>query len=188
MSYILCESCLISSRFSIKKTTRIPTEKDESNVPFIDLAIQRQAAARATMMWQMLNPDLTAGDLGDKSTIKTEKINDYRNWEAFANRDENNQVTIKGKTFYSPSIESWHDGIHVLMGTGSWYNGGMPVFDPIASGVKNPSSRRGHMGQPRFAAVRMLLPWIGKPADITAVRSGILPASLVSHAPFSPCH
>lgn len=176
------------NRYNSTETTRIPTNSGVSNVALIDLAIQRQAAARATMMWQMLNPDLTAGDLGDKSSFKAAKINDYRNWEAFANRDMANQVIIQGKRFVSPSIESWHDGIHVLMGTGSWYDGGMPVFQGKGVDEENTSSMAGQMGNPNFAAVRLLPPLIINYTDFTVVRPYILPASLVRHVVFSLIH
>jgi hypothetical protein len=158
-----------------------------SNVPLIDLAIQRQAAARATMMWQMLNPDLTVGDLDDKSSFKAAKINDYRNWEAFANREMHNQVIIQGKRFVSPSIESWHDGIHVLMGTGSWYDGGMPVFQGEGVDEENQSPKKGHMGDPNVAAVR-LPSLVIIYTDSIVVRSYILPASLVRHFIISLYH
>jgi hypothetical protein len=101
--------------------------------------IQRQAAASAVMVWQMLNPDEKAKSL-DSSKIEI-LINEERSWESFAN-DRVGVDSIRGHTYSTVSLESFHDGIHVLLGTGQGH------LDPQMK-----AGYTGHMGDPRFAAV-----------------------------------
>lgn len=82
----------------------------------------------------MLNPD-EIEKAENNSTVEI-KINEERPWESFANH--NVKAYQKGRyKFATVSLESFHDGIHDLIGTGH--------------GVR--SSFTGHMGDPRYAAV-----------------------------------
>lgn len=91
------------------------------------------------MVWQMLNPDEKGQSL-DKDKI-TVLVNEERSWESFAN-DRVISSEIRGHNYSTVSLESFHDGIHVLLGTGR---------DP--TGKTN--GYTGHMGNPAFAAVSM---------------------------------
>lgn len=85
---------------------------------------------------QMLNPDHFVTEKGRQSDPNAAKIaiNEARDWRAFANHQQFKEETkIDGKTYPTVSVESWHDGIHVLLG------GGQDVA--------------GHLGDPRVAAV-----------------------------------
>jgi hypothetical protein len=84
----------------------------------------------------MLNPDHTATPSSPGSSAPKIFINEVRNWSAFANHSGEGKTTIEGKTYPTVSVESFHDGIHNLLGTGGGL-GGAP----------------GHMGNPRVAAV-----------------------------------
>ena len=88
----------------------------------------------------MLNPDQIQKAVED-STVEI-KINEERSWESFAN-DKVLSYKIESGThkysFATVSCESFHDGIHVLIGTGS---------DP---------RMKGHMGNPSYAAVSLPL-------------------------------
>ena len=106
--------------------------------------IQRQAAASALMVWQMLNPD-EKGESLDKDKI-TVLVNQERSWDSFAN-DRVLSSEIRGHNYSTVSLESFHDGIHVLLGTGR---------DPTGKsllGSQPTNGYTGHMGNPAFAAV-----------------------------------
>jgi hypothetical protein len=102
----------------------------------LDLAIRRQASSNAILLIQMLNPDHTVAPLNSRPGAPTVAINEVRNWAAFANHSGGWQTTFNGRVFPSVSVESFHDGIHNLIGTG---------------GVR--AGRAGHMGNPQVAAV-----------------------------------
>ncbi|KXT08107.1 hypothetical protein AC579_9209 [Pseudocercospora musae] len=141
---------VMNANFNNVQTARIPLDDGATNDQYCDLAVQRQAVARATMIWQMLNPDITDQDITGRAAGTPVKVNDFRSWEQFANRGWKNQIQIDdGRTFTMPSLESWHDGIHVLLGTGQYY-------DPTKrfnQGSGSPGVRRaGQMGDPAFAA------------------------------------
>ena len=108
--------------------------------------IQRQAAAAASLVWQMLNPD------EKQKALKNEKIeiliNKERSWRSFAN-DSYPADEIEGYSFATVSLESFHDGIHVLLGTGINFEDDDLLPEIPRSGFT------GHMGNPRFAAVRI---------------------------------
>ena len=95
----------------------------------------------------MLSPDAKKQSL-DSDRVEI-LINEERSWESFAN-DEIESEAIRGHDFATVSLESWHDGLHVLVGTGQ-------------------DQYRGQMGNPAFAAVRSLLKTSGEVPDIFAV-------------------
>ena len=98
----------------------------------LDAAVRNQAATLATQLWQMLHPDLEV-DQNDASF----HINEVKDWTKFANRNE--RFFVKGtKTYANVSLESWHDSIHGLIGTGV-------------------SGQKGHMGNPQYAGVSLTL-------------------------------
>ena len=82
----------------------------------------------------MLNPDQKGGSL-DHEKIEI-MVNEERSWESFAN-DRNLTDTIRDHKYATVSLESWHDNLHVMIGTGK---------DGCA----------GHMGNPAYAAVSMV--------------------------------
>ena len=64
-------------------------------------------------------------------------MNQARSWESFATHYINGDPNNGWQTDTAISLESWHDGIHGLVGTGRY---------------------RGHMGDPAIAAVRHSIP------------------------------
>ena len=104
----------------------------------VDLVIQRQGVDAANLVWQLLNPDQKQQALHNEKVEIL--INEERSWESFAN-DKVYGENIKGNYFETVSLESFHDMIHVLLGTGGGH------IAPNRSGFK------GHMGNPRYAAV-----------------------------------
>ena len=89
----------------------------------------------------MLNPDHKAAPLGSGPGAQQIAVNEVRDWSSFANHNHRNRRTgkdetlIRGQRFPTVSVESFHDGIHGLIGTGDGSNG------------------IGHMGNPQVAAV-----------------------------------
>ena len=81
----------------------------------------------------MLNPDQKQKAWKDgKIEIS---INEQRSWASFANSTAPPEE-IENHTYATVSCESFHDGIHGMIGTGRGY--------------------LGHMGNPSFAAVSIL--------------------------------
>jgi hypothetical protein len=148
-------------KFIVKRVNRPPSTYDEVQtirLPHmgengklehgnVDRAIQRKANDFATMIWQMLNPD-HVGERIDKVTEDVGVlINEVRSWESFAN-DEVDEEVIGGHAYSTVSLESFHDDIHVLLGTST-----------IAEEKFRDSEGRdlaGHMGNPMFAAVSIV--------------------------------
>jgi len=87
----------------------------------------------------MLNPDYTVAPIRFSSSAPKVAINEVRDWTAFANHSGRNQTTIKGRTYPTVSVESFHDGIHNLIGTGG-----------------SDRSPVGHMGNPQVAGVSIV--------------------------------
>lgn len=93
------------------------------------MKIQRQAVQTSTKLWKLLSP------------YNKEHNNHQRPWAGFATHfvvdDEGNQILEEGEPIYqddtSVSLESWHDDIHTLVGTGYPYNGHMAL--PPTAGV-----------------------------------------------------
>ena len=85
--------------------------------------------------------------------------NRARSWSAFASHYINEDP--KSYQESAISLESWHDAIHGLVGTGSW---------------------PGHMGDPAIAAVSFPIrrSWTGKNNKKLLVRSHLLATPLVS--------
>lgn len=120
-------------RFRADLTTRAPRASREetrgiSNYDDLEINIQRQAQAIATNLWQLLNPDETDGG---------EKTNDLRSWDIFAKHHWDDDVDDEEKDkLTKQSLESWHDNIHGLIGTGRGAPGHMgdpnvAAFDPV---------------------------------------------------------
>ena len=95
------------------------------------------------MLWQMLLPDQKAKSL-DKADVSI-LINEERPWESFANNSvkvlnpkdgrQTEGVWIDRHPYATVSLESFHDGIHVLLGT------------------SRGNYQEGQMGNPALAAV-----------------------------------
>ena len=87
----------------------------------------------STKLWKLL------------SRYNKENDNELRSWASFATHWEYDPVTQKPKlnsrgrlvyqTDTSISLESWHDDIHTLVGSGTRYGGHMG--DPAIAGVWN---------------------------------------------------
>ena len=96
----------------------------------------------------MLNPD-------EKQKARNNEkvevlINKERSWESFAN-DRVHEYAIKENVFATVSLESFHNGIHILLGTGMNLKGQSLLPRQLQSAFN------GHMGDPRFAAVSILV-------------------------------
>lgn len=120
------------NRFRADITTRGPTAspdnaRGDSNYNFLELNIQRQVQESATSLWHLLNP----AEVGiDEATGQEIKINDLRAWDVFAKHHPDNGALSR------QSLESWHDNIHNLVGTGVRHSGHMSdpsvaAFDPV---------------------------------------------------------
>ena len=111
------------------------------NDKLLDAAVRNQASSLATSLWQMLHPEAEAtfpdSNWEPGVVDRGVKINDDRSWNNFANHDE--FWHQKGtKTYATVSLESFHDTVHGLIGTGN-------------------SGKKGHMGNPRFAGVSNII-------------------------------
>ena len=95
-----------------------------------------------------LNPDQTQEATRDHTV--TISINEERSWESFAN-DRVAVFETKGYTFATVSCESFHDGIHLLIGTGKDHKDQSLLPEELRS------SSTGHMGNPNYAAVSVYL-------------------------------
>ncbi|KAK6086913.1 tyrosinase [Seiridium cupressi] len=112
-------------------TTRTPSKGStgaaDSNYDDLEMKIQRQTQVLATSLWHMLNPE----EIGDNNiTGQKVKVNQLRSWNLFANHD------ATSNEFATQSVESWHDAIHMLVGTGVGFSGHMSnpaiaAFDPV---------------------------------------------------------
>lgn len=103
----------------------------------LDLKIQRQAVSSVTKLWKLLSP--YAPHDGTHN-------NDLRSWSSFAThnafdpRTDKPIIDANGRPVRNSdtaiSLESWHDNIHGLIGTGNNYYGHMA--DPSIAGVSYP--------------------------------------------------
>ena len=98
-----------------KITTVRSPERGPTNYSALNGTIQAQAQNSATKVWHMLNPDL---DGSEKDLGSDGERNRVRTWETFSNHHAGHRdPTI--------SIESWHDYIHNLVGSGIGSTGQM---------------------------------------------------------------
>ena len=122
-----------------KYTIRSPGPDGETNIYGVDandrtgleLRLQRQAKDSFTKLWKLL------------SRYSNEHNNEMRTWTSFATHnvidpqtdkpvlDEDGDPIWQNDT--SVSLESWHDTIHGLIGTGVRYGGHMG--NPAIAGV-----------------------------------------------------
>ncbi|KAH6671189.1 hypothetical protein B0J14DRAFT_670158 [Halenospora varia] len=117
-------------------TIRAPGPDGENDDAFLDLSLQRQGVAIGTNLWKLLS----------RYTNDGVHNNALRTWNSFAAHDVYDPNTAEpvigddGEPLYQAdtavSLESWHDQIHGLVGTGQGYAGHMGVptiagFDPI---------------------------------------------------------
>ena len=123
-------------RFNNARTARTPNSnsKNENDHSAFNLTIQRNTANFATKLWQMLSPDQKGKSL-DQEKVEI-MINEERSWESFANDSESTDP-IRGHIYATISVESWHNSLHGMIGTGK-------------------DGCTGHMGYPAYAAVSML--------------------------------
>lgn len=133
------QSNFIQSTQGRDHTIRTPGPDGETNIygdgprqrEGLDLKIRRQAISSSTKLWKLL------------SRYNKENDNEARSWASFAShyvidpQSQSPMIDRTGKPIYqsdtSISLESWHDDIHGLVGTGNGY--------------------RGHMGNPAVAGV-----------------------------------
>lgn len=85
----------------------------------------------------MLNPDLKQSSPDDPNKVEI-LVNQERSWNSFAN-DTISSDPIKGYSYATVSVESFHDRIHNLLGTGA--------------GLIQGQGYSGAIGNPRTAAV-----------------------------------
>ncbi|KAF4626854.1 hypothetical protein G7Y89_g11303 [Cudoniella acicularis] len=117
-------------------TIRSADESGETNPEILELNMQRQAISIGTNLWKLLS----------RYAHDNDRNNELRSWASFASHniiDSATGLPIKdpdGELAYqddtSVSLESWHDNIHLLVGTGNHWVGhmGNPIiagFDPI---------------------------------------------------------
>ena len=120
------------------ETVRTPDSNGKTNNDRLNLAIQRQATAKANEFWKMISS--TAVDEVTGAAIG--KINQIRPWSYFANHSAEysmggaQKFTVNGQQWDTVSLESFHDGIHTLVGTGAGKSGQMgspsvAAFEPL---------------------------------------------------------
>ena len=120
--------------FGKDHTIRTPGPHGETNIygdgpqqrEGLDLRIRRQAISSSTKLWKLL------------SRYNKEHSNETRSWASFANHkvvDPQSRKIGGGRADTSISLESWHDDIHLLVGTGDGYTGHMA--DSAVAGVCN---------------------------------------------------
>ncbi|KAH8657404.1 common central domain of tyrosinase-domain-containing protein [Tricladium varicosporioides] len=117
-------------------TIRAPGPDGENDDAFLNFSLQRQGVALGTNLWKFLS----------RYTSDGIHNNALRTWNSFAAHDVYDPDTAEpvigddGEPLYQAdtavSLESWHDQIHGLIGTGQGYAGHMGVptiagFDPI---------------------------------------------------------
>ena len=112
---------------------------EDANREGLNLKIQRQAQNQSAKLWKLLSTYTYEWKAGDKLDFRQEWLdrthdNTKRSWSAFATHTINNNPKVY-QYDSSISLETWHDDIHNLVGTGS---------------------SPGHMGDPSIAAVGFL--------------------------------
>ncbi|KAM3080283.1 hypothetical protein ACMFMF_003694 [Clarireedia jacksonii] len=93
----------------------------------------------------MLNSDHTAAPFSSGSRAPKVFVNEVRSCSAFANHSGRGKTTIEGKTYPTVSVESFHDGIHNLLGTGGGSYDEDPQNNHKLGGVS------GHIANPQVA-------------------------------------
>lgn len=102
------------TEYSQVETTRVPDTQGNTNNKALDLSIQRQSGNLATKIWHMLNPDESSVNSQGVKVM----VNEERSWNSFANMNVPDAI-IGGESFATVSVESWHNGVHNLIGTGN---------------------------------------------------------------------
>jgi hypothetical protein len=102
------------NNFNQEETVRTPGKDGKTDNNFLNQVIQRQASSLATKMWKMLNPNEFDVSVRTKAKIM---VNELRPWNSFAN-DTVFSANVGEERFATVSVESWHDGIHNMIGTG----------------------------------------------------------------------
>ncbi|CAG8980482.1 hypothetical protein HYALB_00013118, partial [Hymenoscyphus albidus] len=116
-------------------TVRTPGRNGETSVANLELGIQRQTVSISTNLWKLLS----------RYTNDGQHNNELRTWSSFSTHNVIDPRTDKpiiqgGDVVYqndtAVSLESWHDNIHGLVGTGQNFAGHMgnpaiAAFDPI---------------------------------------------------------
>lgn len=87
-------------------TVRTPDQKGNTDDAMLQDKIQRQYQGLSNALYYLLNPGKGGPD------------NRARTWEAFANHFVNKVNSAQGFQPPSVSLESWHDQIHGLVGSG----------------------------------------------------------------------
>lgn len=121
---------MIFHSFNTEHTTRCPDETGETNVNNFNQAVQGQAVNFANTIWQLLTP---GPDPKLQESGVQVNINAVRTWEVFSNHSSSAQVNVNGNLYSSPSIESFHDRIHGLIGSGTGGHAGQMGYPPWAA-------------------------------------------------------
>ena len=165
--------------YNTVRTARRPryTMGRQSDNQFLDLTIQRQASDLATMLWQMLHPDLVRhagnpdgtkdqGTVKDKSTKEghyhggnkadtTPKSAALGAWSAFSTHNvEGIDDGTSGVFYPTVSLEHWHDLVHEFVGQGENAEGARDMKDFVDATGKakdDEYASMGQMGDPKYA-------------------------------------
>jgi hypothetical protein len=104
----------------------------------LELGLRRQIISIGTNLWKLLSEYTNDGVHNNKlrtwSSFSTHNVIDPRTDKPILDRNNN----PKYQTDTAVSLESWHDNIHGLIGTGQDYGGHMG--DPAIAGVSRLSS------------------------------------------------
>jgi len=119
-------------------TVRAPSRNGETDITRLELGLRRQIISIGTNLWKLLS----------EYTNDDNHNNELRTWSSFSTHNVIDPGTDKPKiqgngdpvyqTDTAVSLESWHDKIHGLIGTGQGYGGHMG--DPAIAGVSFPTS------------------------------------------------
>lgn len=117
-------------------TVRAPSTDGETDISRLELGLRRQIISIGTNLWKLLS----------EYTDDSQHNNQLRTWSSFSTHNVIDPRTDKpvlqrnGRPVYQTdtavSLESWHDNIHGLIGTGQGYGGHMG--DPAIAGVSYP--------------------------------------------------
>ena len=119
-------------------TIRAPSMDGETDVSRLELGLRRQIISIGTNLWKLLS----------EYTNDAEHNDELRTWSSFSTHNVIDPRTDKPvlqsngrpvhQTDTAVSLESWHDNIHTLIGTGQGYGGHMG--NPAIAGVSYPLS------------------------------------------------
>lgn len=126
-----------SNRCNKAQTARSPGTNGQSDNSYLDQVIQQQGVALANKFWKMMSPDEVATNPRTGAQVY---INQLRPWSFFANHNAeygiSQKLQIDGQAYSTVSLESWHDGVHVMIGQGIRGGKEGQMGDPTVSGFE----------------------------------------------------